>query len=63
LINELFFSDRMWPDFGAEDLAAAVNDFRKRERRFGGVGNAQAFPPSVPSAPAHSTLEQVHTRR
>jgi undecaprenyl diphosphate synthase len=20
---ELFFSDRMWPDFGAEDLAAA----------------------------------------
>jgi len=34
---ELFFSDRMWPDFGAEDLGAAVNDFRKRERRFGGV--------------------------
>ena len=60
---ELFFSDRMWPDFGAEDLAAAVNDFRKRERRFGGVGNAQAIPPPVPSAPAHSTLEQVHTRR
>jgi undecaprenyl diphosphate synthase len=42
---ELFFSDRMWPDFGAGDLAAAVNDFTKRERRFGGVGNARAFPP------------------
>jgi undecaprenyl diphosphate synthase len=51
---ELFFSDRMWPDFGAEDLAAAVNDFRKRERRFGGVGNARAFPPRVPSTPAPS---------
>jgi hypothetical protein len=44
----------MWPDFGAEDLAAAVNDFRKRERRFGGVGNARAFPPRVPSTPAPS---------
>lgn len=34
---ELFFSDRMWPDFDAGDLAAAVNDFRHRERRFGAV--------------------------
>jgi undecaprenyl diphosphate synthase len=34
---ELFFTDRMWPDFGGEDLAAAVNDFRKRERRFGAL--------------------------
>jgi undecaprenyl diphosphate synthase len=47
---ELFFTDRMWPDFGAEDLAAALNDFRQRERRFGGVGSAQALPPAVPSA-------------
>jgi undecaprenyl diphosphate synthase len=44
---ELFFSDRMWPDFGAEDLAAAVNDFRKRERRFGGVGPARKGRASV----------------
>ena len=34
---ELFFSRRMWPDFGAEDLAGAVREFRGRERRFGGV--------------------------
>jgi undecaprenyl diphosphate synthase len=34
---ELFFTDRMWPDFGGEDLAAAVNDFRQRERRFGAL--------------------------
>jgi undecaprenyl diphosphate synthase len=46
---ELFFTDRMWPDFEAEDLAAAVKDFRQRERRFGGVGTAQALP-SVSSA-------------
>ncbi len=34
---ELWFTDRMWPDFGADDLSAAVADFRRRERRFGGV--------------------------
>jgi undecaprenyl diphosphate synthase len=35
---ELVFTDRMWPDFGAADLAAAVAEFHVRERRFGAVG-------------------------
>jgi undecaprenyl diphosphate synthase len=39
---ELVFLDRMWPDFGAEDLAAAVREFETRERRFGGPGVAGA---------------------
>jgi undecaprenyl diphosphate synthase len=34
---ELWFTDRMWPDFGAADLAAAVAAFQARERRFGGL--------------------------
>jgi len=34
---ELFFTDRMWPDFDAADLDAAVADFKRRERRFGGI--------------------------
>ena len=34
---ELVFSPRMWPDFGGSDLAAAVREFRGRDRRFGGV--------------------------
>jgi undecaprenyl diphosphate synthase len=34
---ELWFSDRMWPDFSAADLAAAVADFQTRERRFGAL--------------------------
>jgi len=37
---ELWFTDRMWPDFGAEDLRAAVLEFHSRERRFGGLGSA-----------------------
>jgi undecaprenyl diphosphate synthase len=34
---ELVFSRTMWPDFGPADLAAAVRDFRGRQRRFGAV--------------------------
>jgi undecaprenyl pyrophosphate synthase len=33
----------MWPDFGAEELRAAVADFCHRERRFGGLGGTQAL--------------------
>ena len=34
---ELLFTPKMWPEFAAEDLAAAIEDFRGRERRFGSV--------------------------
>ena len=34
---ELWFTDRMWPDFEAGDFRAAVNDFRRRSRTFGGL--------------------------
>ena len=34
---ELVFTDRMWPDFDAADLAEAVREFHRRERRFGTV--------------------------
>src|SRR5438445_6774204 len=39
---ELYFTDTMWPDFGAAELAAAVAEFRARERRFGGLPEAAA---------------------
>ncbi len=32
---ELLFAPKMWPDFEAADLEAAVDDFLGRERRFG----------------------------
>lgn len=34
---ELYFTDRMWPDFAAADLEAAVSEFSRRQRRFGGL--------------------------
>ena len=34
---EMYFTRRMWPEFGPTDLAQAVEEFRARERRFGSV--------------------------
>jgi undecaprenyl diphosphate synthase len=39
---ELYFTPCMWPDFGAAELAMAVEEFHRRERRFGGVPQAAA---------------------
>jgi undecaprenyl diphosphate synthase len=33
--TELYFTDKLWPDFGKEDFYGAIIDFQKRERRFG----------------------------
>jgi len=33
--TELYFTETLWPDFGKEDLYLAIDDFQKRERRFG----------------------------
>jgi undecaprenyl diphosphate synthase len=32
---ELVFTDTLWPDFGAEDLRAALAEYARRARRFG----------------------------
>ena len=34
---ELYFTEQLWPDFGEEDLARAVGEFKSRHRRFGGL--------------------------
>jgi len=34
--SQLVFSERMFPDFGTESLRDAVEEFSRRERRFGG---------------------------
>jgi undecaprenyl diphosphate synthase len=45
---ELFFTDALWPDFGAEHLYTAVASYQARERRFGLVGK----PAELELAPA-----------
>jgi undecaprenyl diphosphate synthase len=39
---ELVFSRRMWPDYDGPALRRAVESFRARERRFGGVARSDA---------------------
>lgn len=43
---ELYFTERMWPDFTVADLEVAMRDFRGRDRRFG------AAPATIASASA-----------
>jgi len=38
---EMVFTDRMWPEFSTEDLATALDEFQRRERRFGGLKAAK----------------------
>lgn len=35
--TEFYFTDTLWPDFSEKDLSAAVEDFSRRTRRFGGL--------------------------
>jgi undecaprenyl diphosphate synthase len=39
---EMIFTPRMWPEFSAADLTEAIEQFHRRERRFGGVTAAQS---------------------
>lgn len=40
---ELVFQDVMWPDYGPDALAAAIAEFKSRDRRFGGVDTNDAL--------------------
>ena len=39
---ELYFTEKLWPDFRREDLYEAILDYQKRERRFGMVSEQLA---------------------
>ena len=48
---ELHFTDCLWPDFDARQFALALDDFGKRERRFGAITDTRVVPlTAVPSA-------------
>ncbi|MCX7150036.1 MAG: polyprenyl diphosphate synthase [Rhodocyclales bacterium] len=54
--SEFHFTDTLWPDFDDAALDAAINSYRRRERRFGRTSEQlgeQAL--AVPSAPTPAT--------
>lgn len=59
---ELYFTDTLWPDFGPTELAAAVGDYHKRERRFGALPEAAAGPAAPARPDAMSTPDQGGSR-
>jgi undecaprenyl diphosphate synthase len=54
--TELWFTETLWPDFGAVDIAAAVRDFSSRERRFGRTSEQvrRVVDADEPLLPAHA---------
>jgi undecaprenyl diphosphate synthase len=51
---ELVFLPVLWPDFTGEDLAAAVEEFRTRQRRFGGLPAGYCAVTAPPPSPLKS---------
>jgi undecaprenyl diphosphate synthase len=47
---EIYFTDRLWPDFAPADLGAALAEFRRRERRFGALPSAGTATSPLPDA-------------
>ncbi len=41
---ELYFTDVLWPDFREAEFQAALQEYSRRQRRFGGVRDADAQP-------------------
>ncbi len=37
--SELVFTDVLWPDFRRSDLYAAIDEYQRRDRRFGGLND------------------------
>lgn len=52
---ELVFTSRRWPDFDGDDLAAAVAEFHRRDRRF---GTAKEPAPVIASDPATTLVQR-----
>lgn len=48
---ELHFTPTLWPDFGEEDLRAAMSVYRQRNRTFGGLDEGRHALPALPAAP------------
>lgn len=38
---ELYFAPVLWPDFGRRDLLAALEEFQRRQRRYGGLSGEE----------------------
>jgi undecaprenyl diphosphate synthase len=47
--SEMIFSPQLWPDFTAQDFRAALDEYARRERRFGLTGEQVKTPTPAPA--------------
>ena len=53
--SEIFVTDRLWPDFRGIHLLEAIEDYQRRERRYGWLGDGTESD-DVSSLPANTVL-------
>ncbi len=51
---ELIFVDKLWPDFDRDDLLAALNEYARRDRRFGGIRAGERAVPAGAGVPGQA---------
>jgi undecaprenyl diphosphate synthase len=54
--SELYVTDTLWPDFSRTELLRAILDYQKRDRRFGGLGDAAPLTSDDSVLEAHVNL-------
>lgn len=52
--SELYFTDKLWPEFGEAALNEAIASFQQRERRFGRTSEQLVSEKPDPSVPDHA---------
>jgi undecaprenyl diphosphate synthase len=55
---EIYVTETLWPDFRRAELYAALADYQKRERRYGGLATESSEVPAPQPAPQH--VQQRH---
>jgi undecaprenyl diphosphate synthase len=55
---EIYVTETLWPDFRRAELYAALADYQKRERRYGGLASEGAEVPALQPAPHN--VQQRH---
>jgi undecaprenyl diphosphate synthase len=53
--SEIFVTERLWPDFRGIHMLEAIEDYQRRERRYGGLSDGTESD-DVTSLPANNTL-------
>jgi hypothetical protein len=46
--SELYFTDKLWPEFGEAELGEAIASYQGRERRFGGPASSSSPTSPIP---------------